>query len=471
MWPHFFHALVTWLRFFVISVSVVVGISAGILLSVPETLAAPAGMGPAPAVLEARIGHHETVTRLVIALSERVSYDVFTLADPDRVVVDLPAVRWQVAPDAEPRPSGLIDGLRHGSYKTDVSRLVIDCREPVIVRETGLIADQKGQYRLFIDVSTASQAPTAPGIDSAVTASVISDSAAGSDSALGPVIGRTELPGGDGPPLLVVGEPPARNDLIVGKVATARAAVAHYPPPRQRPAPYHFTPWVVAIDAGHGGVDPGAISLNGEYEKRITLAVARALRDRLNALGRYKVVMTRDRDVFIRLRDRIAIARAAGANLFISLHADKMANTLVRGLSVYTLSERASDAEAAALAEQENRSDLLAGVNLGTESPEVTNILIDLVQRESMNQSSVLAAGLVRELREQTLLLPKTHRFAGFAVLKAPDVPSALVELGYLSNPADERLLRSDQHRRKLAAAIARAIDAYFVRVEARNRQ
>ncbi|QLH37984.1 MAG: AMIN domain-containing protein [Defluviicoccus sp.] len=129
---------------------------------------------------------------MVIALSERVSYDVFTLTDPDRVVVDLPAVRWQVAPDAEPRPSGLIDGLRHGSYKTDVSRLVIDCREPVIVRETGLIVDQKSQYRLFIDLATATQPPP-PRTDPAVTAPVISD------SALGQVIGRTELLGGDGP--------------------------------------------------------------------------------------------------------------------------------------------------------------------------------------------------------------------------------------------------------------------------------
>jgi N-acetylmuramoyl-L-alanine amidase len=227
---------------------------------------------------------------------------------------------------------------------------------------------------------------------------------------------------------------------------------------------------VVAIDAGHGGQDPGAISLSGAYEKQITLAMARALREELKTLHRYKAVLTRNSDRFIRLRDRIAIAHAAGADLFISLHADTVQSSTVRGLSVYTLSERASDAEAAALAERENKVDLIGGIKLAGETPEVTNILIDLIQRETMNDSSQVASMLVSELDEETLLLPRTHRFAGFAVLKAPDVPSVLIELGYLSNPADERLLLSSKHRRKLAQGIARAIDGYFVRVEARNR-
>jgi N-acetylmuramoyl-L-alanine amidase len=210
--------------------------------------------------------------------------------------------------------------------------------------------------------------------------------------------------------------------------------------------------------------------LHGAHEKEITLTAARELREELKELRRYRVLLTRDRDIFIRLRDRIAIARAAGADLFISLHADKIENPEVRGLSVYTLSERASDAEAAALAEQENKVDLLGGFKLIGETAEVADILIDLVQRDNMNQSAQVAALLVRELRAETLLLPRTHRFAGFAVLKSPDVPSALIELGYLSNPTDERLLRSSKHRRRLAGAIARAIDAYFVRYEARNR-
>jgi N-acetylmuramoyl-L-alanine amidase len=156
--------------------------------------------------------------------------------------------------------------------------------------------------------------------------------------------------------------------------------------------------------------------------------------------------------------------------MFISLHADKAQSSATRGLSVYTLSERASDAEAAALAERENKVDLIGGIRLVGETPEVTNILIDLVQRETLNDSAQVASMLVNELNDATLLLPRTHRFAGFAVLKAPDVPSVLIELGYLSNAADERLLLSPEHRRRLAKKIARAIDGYFVRVEARNR-
>jgi N-acetylmuramoyl-L-alanine amidase len=152
------------------------------------------------------------------------------------------------------------------------------------------------------------------------------------------------------------------------------------------------------------------------------------------------------------------------------LHADSMPNYAVRGLSVYTLSERASDAEAAALAERENKVDLIGGIKLAGETPEVTNILIDLIQRETMNESARFASLLVDELQQGTTLLPRTHRFAGFAVLKAPDVPSVLIELGYLSNDTDERLLRSSEYRQRLAQGIARAIDRYFIRLEARNR-
>lgn len=178
------------------------------------------------------------------------------------------------------------------------------------------------------------------------------------------------------------------------------------------------------------------------------------------------MVLTRESDTFIRLRDRVAFGRRVGADLFVSLHADTMPNKRVRGASVYTLSETASDAEAAALAEQENKADLIAGVDLTHETSEVANILIDLAQRETMNRSAQFAAVVVDELQRETRLLRNTHRFAGFAVLKAPDVPSVLVELGFLSNREDEKMLRSEVYRKKLASAIARGIDSYFVRVE-----
>ena len=222
--------------------------------------------------------------------------------------------------------------------------------------------------------------------------------------------------------------------------------------------------------SGHGGQDPGAISPSGDYEKWITLATARALANELKTLRRYKVVLTRDGDRFIRLRDRIAIARSADADIFVSLHADTMPSDTVRGLSVYTLSERASDAEAAALADRENKVDMIGGIKFAGETPEVSNILMDLIRRDTMNDSAHFASLIVDELPQETMLLPRAHRFAGFAVLKAPDVPSVLIELGYLSNETEERLLQSRQHRQKLARGIARAIDRYFVRFEARNR-
>lgn len=220
---------------------------------------------------------------------------------------------------------------------------------------------------------------------------------------------------------------------------------------------------VVVIDPGHGGVDPGAIGVSGIYEKYITLAVARELKAALEKNGRYKVFLTRDRDIFIRLRDRVAIGRQYNADLFISLHADSVANPQLKGLSVYTLSQNASDSEAQALADKENKADLIAGIDLSHESADVANILIDLAQRETMNRSAGFAGGVVDEVGRETSLLGNTHRFAGFAVLKAPDVPSVLIELGYLSNESEERGLRQPEYRAKLAKGISRAVDRFFV--------
>lgn len=219
---------------------------------------------------------------------------------------------------------------------------------------------------------------------------------------------------------------------------------------------------VIVIDPGHGGVDPGAIGVSGIYEKHITLALARELKTALEKSGRYRVHLTRDRDVFIRLRDRVAIARQYGADLFISLHADAVQNPSIRGLSVYTLSQNASDNEAQALAEKENKADLIAGVDLSHETPDVAGILIDLAQRETRNRSAGFASEMVDEVGQEFNLLDNTHRFAGFAVLKAPDLPSVLVETGYLSNDYEEKQLRQPTYRARLAKAIARAIDRYF---------
>ncbi|MGE5546794.1 MAG: N-acetylmuramoyl-L-alanine amidase family protein [Solirubrobacterales bacterium] len=249
---------------------------------------------------------------------------------------------------------------------------------------------------------------------------------------------------------------------------TKVAATLHAPEPEAKPAPEpKAAPKdgkpVVVIDPGHGGVDPGAISVSGVYEKHITLAVARDLKDALEATGRYRAYLTRDRDVFIRLRDRVQLARQYNADLFISLHADAVQNPQIRGFSVYTLSQNASDAEAQALAEKENKADLIAGINLSHESADVANILIDLAQRETMNRSAGFATGIVDEVGRETTTLSNTHRFAGFAVLKAPDVPSVLIEMGYLSNEIEERQLRQAPFRAKLSKAITRAVDGFFL--------
>lgn len=403
-------------------------------------------------VSDMQVGEHAAMTRIVLTLSDRVKYQAFTLQNPHRVVVDLSDVRWTARLEA-PGPDGsVVERIRHGRFSSETARVVIDCRSRVAVRNVSLQQAPARGYQLVIDVAAATRSggrAPAP--------------AASGQAEERPVIGATSLPIEELLASADAGRP-------AEPIAVAAAALAVPKPRPHKAASAAAAQWVVAIDAGHGAQDPGAISPHGAYEKHITLATARALRDELKALGRYRVVMTRDRDTFIRLRGRIAIARAAGADLFVSLHADTTDNPATRGLSVYTLSERASDAEAAALAEKENRVDTLGGFHLKGEAPDVTDILIDLVQRDTKNQSVQFAGLLEREAGEETALLPRTHRFAGFAVLKAPDIPSVLIELGFLSNPTDEQQLRDSSHRRRLAQAIARAIDGYFVRFEARNR-
>ena len=207
---------------------------------------------------------------------------------------------------------------------------------------------------------------------------------------------------------------------------------------------------------------PGAIGVSGIYEKMITMAAARQLKERLEKTGRYSVILTRDRDVSLGLGERRDIARAAQADIFMSLHADSMDNKSIRGLSVYTLSEKASDKEAERLAEQENSADSIIGVDLTRESQEVRHILVDLAQRESMNLATKLANKLIGELQREATLVRNSHRFARFAVLKSPDIPSVLIEMGYLSNRDDETALKKDAYRSKLMAAIVRGLDMHF---------
>lgn len=219
---------------------------------------------------------------------------------------------------------------------------------------------------------------------------------------------------------------------------------------------------LVVVDPGHGGIDPGAISLGGHYEKDVTLATAQELARQLEATKRYRVQLTRSDDEFIALQDRVARARAAKGELFLSIHADALPNQAIRGASVFTLSEKASDREAAELAARENKADLIAGIDLSRHEPVVSEILFDLARRQTNNLSIRLARDLVGELGREVKLLNNSHRSAGFAVLKAPDIPSALVEIGCLSNKQEDKLLQQASYQRKLANGLVRSINDYF---------
>ncbi|MEX1146868.1 MAG: N-acetylmuramoyl-L-alanine amidase [Sphingomonadales bacterium] len=372
-----------------------------------------AGSVRAGEVTDIRIGQHGEMTRFVVEVKGKIDYRVFTLPDPYRVVLDLSELTF---PDGQANVAsrgGVVERYRFGLFQPGISRVVLDLDRAAIIHKHFVLPARGGQgARLVIDMKPVSR-------------TVFMD--------------RMERPA----PLASAARP--ENSVRAQSASGKR---------------------VVVIDPGHGGVDPGAISSATKvHEKDITLAMARVVRDVLERTGRYEVVLTRDRDIFIPLRQRFEIARNAEADLFISLHADSFRTAKVRGASVYTLSERASDREAELLAAKENKSDLIAGINLSSEPTEVSSILIDLARRESMNYSAHFAGVLVNEMGKSVPMLRNSHRFAGFVVLKAPDVPSVLVEMGYLSNPDDAQFLASQPGRVRMAESIRRAIDGYFVKI------
>jgi N-acetylmuramoyl-L-alanine amidase len=230
----------------------------------------------------------------------------------------------------------------------------------------------------------------------------------------------------------------------------------------QSPPPARPPPPLVMLDPGHGGKDPGAIGVSGTYEKQVALATALELKRQLEAGGRYRVELTRAKDVFIPLDGRVERAQQHGAALFVSMHADALSDHSVRGASVYTLAQTASDAQTAALARTENSADRFLGRQWQGTSPEVSRILASLVRQETRGESVRIARSLVGSLDQDLPMLPNPDRHAGFVVLKAADIPSVLVEMGFMSNPKDEAALRRPDHRRLVAEAMRRAVEAYF---------
>ena len=272
---------------------------------------------------------------------------------------------------------------------------------------------------------------------------------------------------------------PIMRRLLLGRLGTGVGVVGTFllPPAvhEAMAAPHHLRPQhpqhkgaarprapLVMLDPGHGGKDPGAIGVSGTYEKHVSLSAAAELRHLLEAGGHYRVAMTRARDVFVPLEERVAKAQAAGAALFVSMHADALSDHAVRGASVYTLSATASDAQTAALAQRENNADRFVGRTYRDVSPQVQRILASLVRRETRAGSARIAGDLVHQLDRDVPMLDRPKRHAGFVVLQAAEIPSVLVEMGFMSNPRDEAALRQAGHRRLIAVAMKRAVDGYF---------
>ena len=370
-----------------------------------------------------RLGVHDAKTRIVMDVKGPISYKYFLLANPYRLVLDMLEVDFELHPVSGVLTGGVL-GYRFGLLKPGISRVVIDLSKPLLVDKHFIIKPgAKPQSRLVIDLIPTTRSKFLAHVRKSRNQKTI---------------GLLKLKSEEQKHQTNQG---SKNKFPQKKISKSK---------------------IIVLDPGHGGVDPGAIGIKGTYEKKIVLMAAKSIKKILAKSGRYNVILTRKSDRFIPLRKRVAIARRAKADLFISLHADSIKNGAVRGATVYTLSENASDREAAQLAERENKSDLIVGIDLDAESQEVTDILIDLVQRETMNQSAVFADAIVQEITKKIKTHRRPHKFAGFAVLKALDIPSILLEMGYLSNIEDETLLNTDAFQKKLGRAILLGLDRYF---------
>jgi N-acetylmuramoyl-L-alanine amidase len=386
-----------------------------------------------PVASDVRLAGDNKRTRFILDLDKNIPFRAFALADPYRVVVDLPQVSFRLASGAGTTGRGLIKAFRYGLVMPGGSRIVFDLAGPARIEKSYLLDAANGQPpRLVLELEAVDRT------------AFVQTLASESRPDLRPAIGTTDT---------IASAVIATSDAVADATGTAKATS----PPDTRP--------VVIIDPGHGGIDNGT-QAGGEIEKNLVLGYALALRDRVEKAGKYRVVMTRTDDTFIPLADRVRIARNQSAALFISIHADALPRGEgdARGATIYTLSDKASDAEAERLAELENRADAIGGVNLTEEPTDVADILIDLVQRETRTFSNRFARLLKNEMKTTVRMHKHPLKSAGFKVLKAPDVPSVLLELGYVSNKSDLEHLMSDDWRSKTVGSVAQAIDAFFAK-------
>lgn len=382
-----------------------------------ETL--PVASDQSSAATDARIAGDEARTRFVLDLQGQVPFIVSNLADPYRVIIDLPSMEFKLPEGSGTDGRGLIRSWRYGVFAKGKARIVLDLTEPAKVDKSFVLEAIEDQpARLVVDLVKTSREEFLAEAE------------------------RTHQP---------------LSALVTdGQQAAPKANKLTSSAGKTKP--------VVVLDPGHGGIDTGAIGVHGTLEKAVVLSFAQVLKKKLEDTGHYTVFMTRDDDTFVPLRRRVQFARGHNADLFVSIHADSVRSYKeeVRGATVYTLSEKASDTLAAQIAASENHSDVLAGVELSEEPAEVADILVDLARREAKIFSSHFSKILVEELRSAVKLINNPQRSAGFMVLRAHDVPSVLVELGYLSNEQDEKLLISPEWRERTATAVADAIEAFF---------
>jgi N-acetylmuramoyl-L-alanine amidase len=437
------------------------------------------GAPPAWAVKVARLTVNSQGERTQVVIDFDAPFGdpaLFSLDGPPRLILDVPEL---VAKSGSVQPgNGALKSFRFGQPSPGTGRIVLDLAGPAQVNETRTFDPDgsNGTYRLMLDIRTISQenfaAATRSGKRKLPGSLAVAQSRPQTrpeslpSSKIDPVkidqakIDQAKIDPGKAEPL-----PPKPEPTI---------PTAPPPPPQTINVP-EVRPMVaekirgrlpiVVIDAGHGGQDPGAPSImKGRHEKEAVLAVAKAIKAELDASGKVKAILTRSTDIFIPLGGRAEIARAAGADLFMSIHADSISKPEIRGATVYTLSQTASDKEAEKLAEKENKADIITGINLGGESPDVTSILIDLTQRETMNYSAEFAQVAVREMSSKVYFRSNFHRFAGFVVLKAPDVPSVLIETGYMSNEDDSKFLFSPEGQKSIAVGVRKAVERYFER-------
>jgi N-acetylmuramoyl-L-alanine amidase len=375
----------------------------------------PRATGDYPVASDIRFGGDDTATRFVVDLSEKIDIRAFTLANPYRVVIDMPQVTFKLAARAGETGRGLIKAYRFGLVMQGGSRIVIDLARPARIDKSFML-------------ETSNEQPAKLVLDLAAT---------------------------------------DRESFLRTIALENRAAADVAERKRERPNDHRQSsdprPLVV-IDPGHGGIDSGTRAPSGEHEKTIVLEFCVVLRDKLEKTGKYRVAMTRTDDSFVSLGDRVSLARSRRAALFVSVHADALRPRYgsAQGVTVYTLSERASDAAAARFAEAENRADLIAGLDLSREPDDVADILIDLARRETKAYSVQFARRLVGDLRSAAKMHPQPLKSAGLRVLRAPDVPSVLVELGFVTNKEDVKLLTSEAWRGRAADAMVQAIDIFF---------